>query len=126
MTRPVERKVFKAPPPAYDVNSLYYVQDGRDWIYEPTEPYTKAQVILPGHLNSWREELRIGSRITCRLGKIEDGITEVELQVVSCPKSDRLGDVMVSVKGRDGKFTPCRHDGTLAGGEQAEPERKIA
>ncbi len=113
MTRPVERKVFKAPPPAYDVNALYYIQDGRDWIYEPTEPYTKVDVIVPGHLNAWREELRIGSRITCRLGKIEDGITEVELQVVSCPKSDRLGDVMVSVKGRDGKFAPCRHDGTL-------------
>jgi hypothetical protein len=113
MTRPVERKVFKAPPPAYDVNSLYYIQDGRDWIYEPTELYTKAQVILPGHLNAWREELRIGSRITARLGSIEDGIQEVEMQIISCPKSDRLGDVMVSVKGRDGQFTPCRHDGTL-------------
>ncbi len=113
MTRPVERKVFKAPPPAYDVNALYYIQDGRDWIYEPTEPYTKAQVILPGHLNSWREELRIGSRITCRLGKIADGITEVELQVIECPRSGREGSVIVSVKGRDGSFTPCRSDGTL-------------
>ncbi len=113
MTRPVERKVFKAPPPAYDVNSLYYIQDGRDWIFEPAEACTKAQVILPGHLNAWREELRVGSRVTARLGAIEDGIQEVEMQVISCPKSDRLGDVMVSVKGRDGKFTPCRHDGTL-------------
>ena len=113
MTRPVDREVVKAPPPTFDVNSLYYVQDGRDWIYEPTELYTKAQVILPGHLNSWREELRVGSRITARLGDIADGIVEVELQVIECPRSARLGDVVVSLKGRDGHFTPCRSDGTL-------------
>ena len=114
MTRPVDKpKVFKAPPPTYDRNAMYYVQDGRDWIYEPAEPFTKVDVVRPGHLNAYREELRVGSRITCRLGEIADGITEVELQVIECPRKDRQGDVVVSVKGRDGNFTPVRHDGTL-------------
>ncbi len=61
---------------------------------------------------------RNGSRITCRLGKIADGITEVELQVIECPRSGREGSVIVSVKGRDGSFTPCRSDGTLTEDEQ--------
>ena len=113
MVRPVEIEKFKAPPPAYDRNAMYYVADGLDWIYEPREPYTKIDVCLPGHFDSFREELRVGSRVTCRLGKIADGITEVELQIIECPRSERQGHVMVSVKGRDGKFTPVRHDGAL-------------
>ena len=123
MTRPAEVKVFKAPKPAYDVNSLYYVTDGLDWIYEPKEPYTKKDVVVPGHLNGYRAELRVGSRITCRLGPIAEGICELDLQVIECPKSDQAGDVMVSIKGRDGHFTPCRHDGTLA---EDEKERTAA
>ncbi len=119
MTRPVDRKVFKAPPPTYDRNALYYPHDhGGDWVYEPREPYTKVDVIVPGHFNAWREELRVGCRVTCRLGDIQDGITEVELQVIECPRSERQGDVMVSVKGRDGSFTPCRSDGTLTEDEK--------
>ena len=115
MTRPAEVKVFKAPKPTFDVNALYYPHDhGGDWVYEPLEPFTKVDVIVPGHFNAYRADLRVGSRITCRLGKIADGITEVELQVIERPQSDRAGDVMVSLKGRDGTFTPCRHDGTLA------------
>ncbi len=123
MTRPVDREVFKAPPPAYDRNALYYPADhGGDWIYEPSEPYTKVDVIVPGHFNAYREELRVGCRVTCRLGDIQDGITEVELQVIECPRSERQGDVMVSVKGRDGSFTPCRHDG----GADTETEKEKA
>ncbi len=120
MTRPVEREVFKAPKPAFDVNALYYVADGLDWVYEPktTLSYTKKDVCVPGHFNAYRAELRVGSRITCRLGKIEDGITEFELQVIDRPKDNQSGDVMVSVKGRDGSFTPCRSDGTLAEDEK--------
>ena len=133
MTRPAEVKVFKAPKPAYDRNALYYPHDhGGDWVYEPLEPFTKKDVIVPGHFDAYRDDLRVGSRITCRLGDIQDGITEVELQVIECPK--RVDDnIMVSVKGRDGQFTPCRHDGTLAGGEHSdepaadsEQERKVA
>ncbi len=122
MTRPVEREVFKAPPPAYDVNALYYVSDGLDWVYEPKEVYSKPDIVKPGHFNAYRAELRIGSRITCRIGKVETGIIEYELQVIERPKSDQAGDVMVSVKGRDGSFTPCRHDG----GEVAEDEKEKA
>ncbi len=49
MTRPVDREVFKAPPPAYDRNALYYPHDhGGDWVYEPLEPFTKVDVIVPG------------------------------------------------------------------------------
>ena len=50
--------------------------------------------------------------ITCRLGKIEDGITEVELQVINCDTQSARVDVEVAV-GSSRKFTPCRHDGTL-------------
>ncbi len=124
MTRPQDREVVKTPPPAYDVNALYYPHDhGGDWIYEPRGAFTKVDVIVPGHFNAYRSELRVGSRITCRLGKIADGITEVELQVIECPRSERQGDVLVSVGGRDGSFTPCRSDGTLA---EDEKERTAA
>ena len=129
MTRPAEVKTFKAPKPAYDRNALYLIADSYDWVFEPREAYTKTDICKPGFFDAWRDELKVGARITVRLGKVEDGITEIELQVISAPKSAE-GDVMVSVKGRDGKFTPCRHDGTLADGEhegeQAKPERKVA
>ena len=115
MTRPVDREAVKAAPPAYDRNALYYPADhGGDWIYEPLGTFTKVDVIVPGHFNSFREELRVGCRVTCRLGRIEDGITEVDLQVIECPRSERQGDVVVSLKGRDGSFTPCRSDGTIS------------
>ncbi len=122
MTRPPEVKKFKAPAPAFDRNALYYPNDfGGDWIYEPREPFTKLDVVKPGHFNAYRGELvnqGVGTRITCRLGDIQDGILEVELQIIECPRSERMGDIMVSVKGRDGKFTPVRHDGTLAEDEK--------
>ena len=51
--------------------------------------------------------------IDCRLGPVKDGITRVMLQVIECPKSARLGDVVVAVGDSHGHFTPCRHDGTL-------------
>ena len=94
------------------------IAGGGDWIYEPREPFTKVDVVVPGHFNAYREELRVGCRVTCRLGDIQAGITEVELQVIECPRSERQGDVIVSVKGRDGSFTPCRSDGTLAEDEK--------
>ena len=122
MTRPQEREVFKAPPPTYDVNALYYVSDGFDWVYEPKEVYSKPDIVKPGHFNAYRNELRVGSRITCRIGKIENGIIEYEVQVIECPRSERQGDVMVSVKGRYGSFTPCRHDG----GEVVDEKEKAA
>ncbi len=111
MVRPVEIEKFKAPPPTYDRNAMYYVQDGLDWVYEPREPFTKKDVVLPGHFDAYREELRVGSRITCRLGKVLDGITEVELQVIERPQSEKQGHVMVSL-GSTREFTPVRHDGT--------------
>ncbi len=120
MTRPAEVKKFKAPPPSYDRNALYYITDGLDWVYEPKEPYTKIDIVKPGHFDGYRHEFRVGSRITCRLGDIADGITEVELQVIECPRAERMGHVMVSVKGRDGRFTPCRHDGSLAEDKEKE------
>ena len=118
MTRPAEVKTFKTPAATFDRNALYYKSDfGGDWVYEPREPFTKLDVIKPGHFNAYRGEFinqGVGSRITCRLGDIADGITEVELQIIECPRSERMGDIMVSVKGRDGKFTPVRHSGELA------------
>ena len=117
MTRPAEVKVFKAPKPAYDRNALFLIADSYDWVYEPLETHTKTDICKPGFFDAWRDELKVGARITVRLGKVEDGITEIELQVISAPKSAE-GDVMVSVKGRDGSFTPCRTDGTLTEKEE--------
>lgn len=113
MVRPVEMETFKAPPPTYDRNAMYYVADGLDWVYEPREPFTKKDVVVPGHFDAYREELRVGSRITCRLGKVKDGITEVELQIIERPRSEGQGHVMVSL-GSTREFTPVRHDGTQA------------
>ncbi len=117
MTRPAEVKKFKAPPPSYDRNALYYIVDSYDWIYEPREPFEKIDVCKPGHFNAYRDDLRLGSRITCRLGDIATGITEIELQIIEWSRSEHEGDVMVSV-GPSRKFTPVRHDGTLAEDEE--------
>ena len=122
--RPVEIEKFKAPGPTYDRNAMYYGAESYDWVYEPREPFTKKDVVLPGHFDAYSEELRVGSRITCRLGKIEDGITEVELQVIECPrlgiKARDITTVVVSL-GATREYTPVRHDGTLA-----EEKEKVA
>ena len=36
------------------------------------------------------------------------------LMVIECPKSERLGDVVVAVGDSHGHFTPVRHAGKLA------------
>ena len=124
MTRPNEVKTFKAPRPSFDRNALYYPHDqGGDWVYEPREPFTKKDVVMPGHFNAYRDDLRVGARITARLGDIADGITEVELQVIECPRSERQGHVVVSYKNQQGKFICVRHDGSLAD-ETEKPEDK--
>ena len=120
MVRPVEVEKFKAPPPTYDRNAMYYVTDGLDWIYEPREPFTKKDVVTPAHFDAYSDELRVGSRITCRLGKVKDGITEVELQVIECPPLGKSGHIVVSL-GSTREFTPVRHDGT-----QADEKEKVA
>ena len=126
MTRPVEVKKFKAPNAPYDRNALHYPSDTCSiMFYEPLEPFTVLDVCKPGHFNAYWEDLRVGKLITCLLGEIADGINMVELQVIECPRnahSKHTGDVMVSRKGRDGKFTPYRHDGTMTD----EKERKAA
>lgn len=117
MVRPVKVEVIKAPPPRVDRNEMYYGADSYDWIYEPHDSFQKAQVIVPGFFNEYRQELEVGTRITCRLGKIEDGITEVELQVIKTSKQNAKVDVEVSV-GSARKFTPVRHDGTATKDEE--------
>ena len=111
MTRPSDpEKVVQAVPSTYR-NDLYHSMDGYDWIYE-NPAYTKIDVARPGFFNIYHEELRVGAIIECRIGEISDGITQVWLQVIASPKETE-GDVMVSV-GPSRKFTPVRHDGTLA------------
>ncbi len=56
--------------------------------------------------------------IECRLGNFIDGITQVWLQIIEAPRSERAGDVLVSV-GPSRKFTPVRHDGALEDEEKA-------
>ena len=114
MTRPAEVKVFKAPPPTFARNEMYYISDGYDWVYEPDDPFEKIQVSVPCFFNNYRQELHVGTRITCRLGNIQDGITEVELQVIKCDRTNEAVDVEVSV-GASRKFTPVRHDGSQTG-----------
>ncbi len=108
MVKPVDVKTFKAPAPRWDRNEMYYLADSYDWIFEPLDPFTKAQIIVPGFFNNYYQEFRVGSRITARLGPVEDGITEVELQVIDLPGKGGRGDVVVSV-GASRKFTPVRH-----------------
>ena len=111
MTRPTDPvKVVRAVPSTYR-NDLYHTVDGYDWVYE-NPAYTKIDVARPGFFNVYREELRVGAIVECRLGEISDGITQVWVQVIVAPKEGE-GDVMVSV-GPSRKFTPARHDGTLS------------
>ena len=108
MTKPVETKVIRAVRPT-GRNDLYHTVDGYDWVYENSSA-TKIDVARPGFFNIYREEMRTGAMIECRLGHFIDGITQVWLQIIEAPKSERGGDVMVSV-GPSRKFTPARHDG---------------
>ena len=108
-------KVFKAVP-ATDRNDLYHTTDGYDFIYE-NSAYMKIDVAKPGFFNAYRDELRVGMMVECRLGEIADGITQVFVQVIAAPKNEAGGDIEVSI-GSARKFTPCRTDGTLA--EDAE------
>ncbi len=119
MTRPAEVKKFKAPGPTYDRNALYLVMDSYDFVYEPREPFEKIDICKPGHFNGYRDDLRLGSRITCRLGDIATGITEIELQIIEWSRSEHEGDIIVAV-GPSRKFTPVRHDGTLAEDKEKE------
>ena len=121
-------KVVRAVP-STTRNDLYHTTDGYDWVFESPK-YQKVDVAKPGFFNIYRDELRVGMMIECRLGAIEDGITQLFVQVIASPKTERSGDVMVSV-GPSKKFTPVRHDGTLAEdtADEATPEqreRKIA
>ena len=111
MTKPIsmEPPVRAVRPTGRD--DLYHTTDGYDWIYENSEA-TKIDVARPGFLNVYREEMRAGAIIECRLGHMADGITQVWLQIIEAPRSERSGDVMVSV-GPSRKFTPSRTDGTL-------------
>ena len=128
MVRPVEVEKFRAPAPTYDRNALHYPSDnGSVMFYEPREPFKMVDVIKPGHFNAYWEDLRVGKLITCLLGEPADGIHMVELQVIECPRDAGVklrGDVMVSHKGRDGKFIPIRHDGTET--KDDDKERKVA
>ena len=114
------RPIDSAPPvratPSTTRNDLYHVTDGYDFIYE-NQTHSKVEIAKPGFFNAYRDELRVGMMIECRLGKIEDGVEQIYLQVLTAPKSERLGDVEVSV-GPSKKFTPCRHDGTLVVDEE--------
>ena len=116
MTKPAETKVIRAVRPT-GRNDLYHTTDGYDWVYENSSA-TKPDVCKPGYFNIYREEMRAGAMIECRLGHFVDGITQVWLQIIAAPRSERQGDVMVSV-GPSRKFTPARHDGTLEDEEQA-------
>ena len=107
-------KVVKAVPRT-DRNDLYHTTDGYDFIYE-NSAYNKGDLVRPGFFNAYRDELRVGMMVECRLGQIADGITQVFVQVIAAPK-ESTGDVMVSV-GSSRKFTPVRHDGTLAEDEE--------
>ena len=115
MTRPAEKvKVVRAPENTID-SALYHTGDGYDWVFESTE-YTKLDVVCPGFFNIHRGRgLHVGAIIECRLGSIEDGITQVWLQVIKAPVQERrdADDVLVSV-GSSRKFTPVRHSGAMA------------
>ena len=117
--RPTDKPKVVRAVPRTDRNDLYHTADGYDWVYE-NPAYTKFDVIRPGFFNTFREELRVGAVIECRLGDIADGITQAWVQIIEAPKSELGGDVMVAL-GPSRKFTPCRTDGTLA--EDKEKER---
>ena len=115
MKPPGPTKVIKAVP-TRNRDDLYHTTDGYDFIYENSK-YTKIDVAKPGFFNIFRDELRVGMMVECRLGQIADGITQVFVQVIASPKTEAGGDVMVSI-GSSRKFTPCRTDGTLAEDEE--------
>ena len=112
-----QTEVIKAAPRSYR-EDLYHTVDGYDFIYENTNS-AKIDVVRPGFFNQFRDELQVGVMVECRLGRIADGITQVFAQIIASPKSDREGDVMVSV-GPSRKFTPVLHGGT-----QADEKEKI-
>ncbi len=110
MTKPTEPEIIRAVRPK-GRNDLYHTVDGYDWIYE-NSGVEKIDVCKPGFFNVYRGDMRAGAIIECRLGHMVDGITQVWLQIIEAPLSERAGDVMVSV-GPSRKFTPARHDGAL-------------
>ena len=120
MTKPMETTVIRAVRPT-GRNDLYHTVDGYDWVYENSSA-TKVDVARPGFFNVYREEMRAGAIIECRLGNYVDGITQVWLQIIEAPRSEGGGDVMVSV-GPSRKFSPCRHDGTQ---DETSEEEKAA
>ena len=111
MTRPIDAapKPVRAVPNKYR-NDLYHTVDGYDWVYENSK-CTKLDAVKPGFFNAYRDELRVGAVIECRIGSIQDGITQICIQILAAPKEDE-GDVMVSV-GPSKKFSPCRTDGLM-------------
>ena len=110
-------KVVRAVPSTAR-NDLYHTMDAYDFIYE-NPSYAKIDIAKPGFFNAYRDELRVGMVIECRLGEIADGITQTWVQVIERPKSEMGGDVMVSL-GPSKKFTPVRHSG------EAEDEKEVA
>ena len=98
-------------------DDLYHTVDGYDWVYENSAA-TKLDVSKPGFFNTYREEMRAGAMIECRLGHFVDGITQVWLQIIAAPRSEGEGDVLVAI-GPSRKFTPVRHDGALEDEEKA-------
>ena len=111
MTKPtVTAEVIRAVRPT-GRDDLYHTVDGYDWVYENSAA-TKLDVSKPGFFNTYREEMRAGAVIECRLGHFVDGITQAWLQIIEVPKSELAGDVLVAI-GPSRKFTPVRHDGAL-------------
>lgn len=110
MTKPISPEIVRAVRPT-GRDDLYHTVDGYDWIFENSAA-TKLDVSKPGFFNTYREEMRAGAMIECRLGHYLDGIVQVWLQIIEAPRSERAGDVMVAI-GPSRKFTPVRHDGTL-------------
>ena len=45
--------------------------------------YSKIEIARAGFFNAYRDELRVGMLIESRLGEIQDGITQVYVQVVA-------------------------------------------
>ena len=123
MTKPIstEPPVRAVRPTGRD--DLYHTVDGYDWVYE-NPAYTKFDVVRPGFFNVYREELRVGAMIECRVGAIEDGVTQVWVQVIEAPKGE-FGDVMVAI-GPSKRFTPCRTDGSLEEDETEEQQKENA
>ena len=109
--RPMDKPKVVRAVPRTDRNDLYHTVDGHDFIYE-NPSYGKNDVVRPGFFNTFRDELKVGMMIECRLGDIADGITQTWVQVIERPKSELGGDVMVSL-GPSKKFTPVRHSGEM-------------